>query len=135
MLVPGLNVRWSEQSRHCPIASTKYFIRKPRIKKQRTRASIIRSRMLKATFTYNAGFPGCPNKINVARPLISRPLGIAEIFDRLNAMFAFCKTRRLKKKKKRNEERSSVCLTLCQICSCQIYKVNVGQYIRSVATG
>jgi hypothetical protein len=67
MLVPGLNARWSERSRRRPIASTKYFIRNPRIKKQRTRASIIRCRTLKATYTYNADFPGYPGKINVRR--------------------------------------------------------------------
>jgi len=67
MLVPGLNARWSERSRRRPIASTKYFIRNPRIKKQRTRASIIRCRTLKATYTYNADFPRYPSKINVRR--------------------------------------------------------------------
>lgn len=67
VLVPGLNARWSERSRHCPIASTKYFIRNPQIKKQRTRASIIRTRTLKARFAYNAGFPRYPSRINAPR--------------------------------------------------------------------
>jgi len=86
MLVPGLNARWSERSRRRPIASTKYFIGNPRIKKQRTRASIIRCRTLKATYTYNADFPRYPSKINVRR---SSALLIQEAkrSDRWNVLF------------------------------------------------